>query len=169
MGHTNYWEVHNDNCQGAYNLAKDEMRAFMHYCLVKHKIILDIRKDIDPLTNEPYNDINFNGVQDEACENFHLPELVKDIYNDSISFCKTAEREYDPIVMGCLFILKKYLGNGCTIKSDGYNHKSLNANCDNYCDWGIKEGYKLFKEYQTISPNGWDTGGILPLFKPGKK
>lgn len=168
MGHTNYWTVHNDKCQGAYNLAKEEMRTFMHYCLVKHKIILDITKENDPISDEPIDMICFNGVGDESCETFYLPELIADVFNDSFPFCKTMERDYDPVVMGCLFILKKYLGTACTIKSDGYNHKSLNPNYDNYCDHGIKEGYKLFKEFQAICPNGWDSGGILPIFKPGK-
>jgi len=168
MGHTNYWMVHTDKCQGAYNLAKEEMRSFMHLCLVKHKIILDIHKETDPLTDEKYDDISFNGIGDEGCEEFFLPELIADVFKDSFPFCKTNDREYDVVVVGCLFILKKYLGSAVTIKSDGFQHRSIKGtewNATEYTDDGIKRGYELFKEFQTICPNGWKTGGIIPLFK----
>ena len=67
-----------------------------------------------------YGGLKINGKGDNAHEDFALPEHFRD--NVEGSFCKTARKPYDIVVVACLCILKDKLGSAFSVSSDGrYN------------------------------------------------
>jgi len=113
MGYTTYWNT--DGCS-----REKDQRVFED---VRH-VILDIferHRDIIYLEyDEPdkpplltYNQIRFNGKEDDGHETF-LFEL-----DGSFAFCKTARKPYDLPVCEILLVLKAFLPE-LMIDSDGF-------------------------------------------------
>lgn len=142
MGYTNYWNFKknvtiNSNMNKRYELAKNEINDLLNY--VQMNNIVKIKNDSDHLI------INFNGdpTTNNDHENFVLLDTLQENVNDW-SFCKTARKPYDKVVISSLFILKEHLYNFVNISSDGYS----NTKTHKYCDDEIHEGYKLYKNYK---------------------
>lgn len=61
--------------------------------------------------------IRFNGLGEEGCETFLVPQ--DDEISNFGSFCKTNHRPYDIIVCSCLIVLNHHLGRKFTVSSEG--------------------------------------------------
>jgi len=156
MGYTNYWKFKNINCQKQYDLAVAEIVDFVKWG-VSEKYAVNIEDD------ETF--IEITGDPEDTVESFFLDKDLNQININELYWCKTGRNEYDGIVLASMFILKKYLHGAIELSSDGFNHKSINSNYEEYCDFEIKEGYLLFKKFQATLPNEFKSGGIIPLFK----
>lgn len=69
-----------------------------------------------------YGGIKLNGKQDNAHEDFVLPEHFSDNFRPEFGgggFCKTARKPYDLVVVACLAVLKYRLGDAIQVSSDG--------------------------------------------------
>lgn len=66
-----------------------------------------------------YGGINVNGSRENAHEDFTLAEHFRD--NEDFSFCKTAAKPYDVIVVACLSILAHRMKGVVKVSSDGEN------------------------------------------------
>lgn len=64
-----------------------------------------------------YGGIKVNGSRENAHEDFILMEHFKD--NETFSFCKTAMKPYDTVVVACLTVLKHRMKGAVTVSSDG--------------------------------------------------
>jgi len=64
-----------------------------------------------------YGGIEVNGSR----ENGHEPFILREHFNENeeFSFCKTAQKPYDVVVVACLIALKNRLGNLIEVSSDG--------------------------------------------------
>jgi hypothetical protein len=82
-----------------------------------------------------YGGLQVNGSKDEGHEEFSLREHYNQNFEkcnprmlecseNSFHFCKTARKPYDKVVVACLLILKRHLGDLIEVSSDG--------DC---CDW----------------------------------
>jgi len=61
--------------------------------------------------------VRFNGVGSDGYETFYLPrETDGDV---SVSFCKTAQKPYDVVVVAVLCAAKEHFGGAVEISSDG--------------------------------------------------
>jgi len=68
--------------------------------------------DEPPIADEEV--IRFNGVDDDGHETFVVtPDKV------GFGFCKTAQKPYDLVVVACLLVLNKVLGDKIEVSSDG--------------------------------------------------
>jgi len=63
-----------------------------------------------------YGGIELNGKGDNAHESFNLREHFAE---NEASFCKTARKPYDAVIVACLALLKYRLGDAITVSSDG--------------------------------------------------
>lgn len=120
MGYSHYWRLKSDARQSSYKEALADIRK-----IIKDNISILANgmgdKDSLPKTQK---EISFNGIEDESHETFFLPtSLLKFDYGRddgwSFDFCKTAQKEYDKIVVACLCILKFHLKDKIQIESDG--------------------------------------------------
>lgn len=59
------------------------------------------------------NDISFNGIDDESHETCYVPKAATEF-----EFCKTARKEYDPVVVEVYKLVRKYLPT-TVLSSDG--------------------------------------------------
>ena len=70
------------------------------------------------------DEINFNAMQPEDCENFRYPpqfaQNKKFGIEEGFNFCKTNQMPYDPVVGATLIAIKHHLGNYVSVSSDGY-------------------------------------------------
>lgn len=71
--------------------------------------------------------IRFNGVDEDGHETFVVEQKFsigsyesQDDDGKYFSFCKTARKPYDTVVVACLIILKHYFGEDLRLSSDGY-------------------------------------------------
>lgn len=158
MGYTNYWIFKSENCQKEYTEAKKEIRNFIKWSRKIHKYEIRCQR-----FKKPNDSLSFNGIGKESCEDFFLDDYIS--LARAFNYCKTNRQDYDGMVIASMFILKKYLNNNIQLKSDGFSHKSIEPNWEEYCDTEIKEGHLLFKEFQKTLPTEFKSGGIIPLFK----
>jgi len=71
-----------------------------------------------------YGGLLVNGKGNDGHQDFSLREHFTQNFEASygtpgFNFCKTARKPYDTVVVGCLAILKKYLGDSIEVSSDG--------------------------------------------------
>lgn len=64
-----------------------------------------------------YGGLNVNGKGEDGHETFILREHFNQ--NEAFSFCKTARKEYDLVVVACLAVLKHRMGDAIEVSSDG--------------------------------------------------
>lgn len=118
MGYTHYWKfkklkgkVNEANYQKAIAKCQGVVREYAK----AHGGISGYTAHCKP---GEYGGVNFNGSKDDGHETFILREHLNQ--NEAFNFCKTARKPYDGLVVACLIILKKYLGDGIEIGSDGF-------------------------------------------------
>ena len=115
MGFTHYYRKGSGTAEPAHIEKADE-------------IILKILQDHDTSLAGPHGkkgtkpeiderSIAFNGIEEESHETFFIPRNPK--YLHDFNFCKTARKDYDPIVTAVLTILALYWGPAIEISSDG--------------------------------------------------
>ena len=132
MGYTHYWEIKPTVNKKQYKLALAKIRELIE--LYKHKIpvgntaggyyseyteeILAGGHGEKPIKKSEYRTwISFNGLGDMSHETFSLPSTA--LKDTGFSFCKTARKPYDVIVVASLAILKHYLADEFKFTSDG--------------------------------------------------
>jgi len=64
-----------------------------------------------------YGGIEVNGSRENGHETFILREHFRD--NEDFSFCKTAQKPYDVVVVACLTVLQHRLKGAVKVASDG--------------------------------------------------
>lgn len=120
MGYTHYWKFIDNNDgkdnQKLYDEAKEEIKDFVNYAMNDRFYNLAAAWGKEGTLPVLGKYISFNGVGEESHETFYLEE---NFINDKFNFCKTARKEYDDVVVGCLLILKKHLNDSIKISSDG--------------------------------------------------
>jgi len=106
MGYTHYWRQESEIPQAVWD-------RFTAKIGPKLSLYGDILDELE-VTEER---IWLNGVGDDAHETFVLERC-----GGSFSFCKTARKPYDPIVVACLVLLREQTkggDSGFTWSSDG--------------------------------------------------
>lgn len=101
MGYTHYW--------GPFEGTEDKYQDAMNDC---QKILENQMHFIEDNSSDGM--IYFNGLGDEAHEDFMLPTWSQEIKD--FNFCKTARKEYDIVVVACLAVMAEA---GLNVHSDG--------------------------------------------------
>jgi hypothetical protein len=99
MGYTHYWTIASGASQANYSKA---LKVCQEIVKAKQTIL-------------ETNEIGFNGIDDQAHEDFCLPKEIR----AGFEFCKTARKAYDIAVVACLIALKRELGGDIAVKTDG--------------------------------------------------
>lgn len=122
MGYTHYWLVDRDVDPAKLAEAGREMAKVIRAARVP------LADGLGQAGTEPVIDLDagtvwFNGVDDEGYETFYWPpELSKPSHDDpgrTYDFCKTWRMPYDPVVVACLLVAQRVLGDRIEIGSDG--------------------------------------------------
>ena len=136
MGYTHYWTI-NALATPEYKRAIKEIKKLIEW---EKKNCVSSLIENNPTAK---NEIDFNGaLYETSCENFALPNKLKNIGLKNMGFCKTNRHEYDLMVVASLFILKKHMGSAIVLQSDGYdNPKSFDEEIFNAFEF-----YKMFQD-----------------------
>ena len=124
MGYTHYWSFKKPK-RGEVRAAEKKYAAAIKDCATLIRSYYIANGGLSGYTAHSkigkYDGILFNGKGDLAHEDFSLRETYKECYSDdAFNFCKTARKPYDEVVVACLLILKRHLGDLIEISSDGY-------------------------------------------------
>ena len=147
MGYTSYYRFEKtsekaSDVEKKYQKAIKEIAETVIYA--KHNVV-----NLAGVTSHTkvgqYGGISFNGVKEEGHDDFELREHFKQ--NEPFNFCKTAQKEYDIVVVAALIILKHRLGANVDVSSDG-----------EWADW--VEGLELAKKVTGLKSLK------IPLHKP---
>lgn len=121
MGYTHYWTFKNER-GNAQKIEQNYQRAIKK-C---QKIVRTYAKKHGGIAGysahtTQYGGLNFNGSRENGHETFVVREHFSQNFTDGrgFSFCKTAQKPYDVLVVACLIILKHYLGKNIDVASDG--------------------------------------------------
>lgn len=125
MGYTHYWEIKEPIDADAWSKLQKGIQQIVGTAQ-------DAGIDIKDESNDER--IVFNGVGAGEHESFFL-----ELGDEGFNFCKTAGKPYDMAVTASLILLKKELGNGVTIKSDG-----------RWADW--ESGQLLYETVFNVQP-----------------
>lgn len=111
MGYTHYWKAQDDVDDAAYTAALKDIAKIVKS---KAKILAGPfgEKGTLPKTT---GGIAFNGIEDDSHETFDLPASAGQL--EDFSFCKTARKPYDIVVVAALTRLAEV--PGISISSDG--------------------------------------------------
>lgn len=111
MGYTHYWEDTSDIDIAEYNAAIKDIAK-----IVKAKVDILANGHGDEGSKPGFeSDIWFNGQGDDSHETFYLPKDPAQF--EKFSFCKTAQKPYDVVVVACLTRLAEV--DGIKVSSDG--------------------------------------------------
>lgn len=125
MGYTHYWEIKEPIDSDAWDKLRKGIQQIVG---TAQDAGIDIKDD----SND--EQILFNGVGAGEHETFSL-----ELGDEGDNFCKTAEKPYDMAVTASLILLKKELGDGVIIKSDG-----------TWADW--ESGQLLYETVFNVQP-----------------
>jgi hypothetical protein len=126
MGYTHYWYLSPKITKPAFDKVKTDIRK-----IVKHGVAAGVLGGWDGGDSKVITkkEIRFNGIGDEGCEDFYLPNVPKDLLKDGyiqadedgfvFNFCKTRGRDYDIYVVACIAVLKSHLHDLVKCHSDG--------------------------------------------------
>lgn len=120
MGYTNYWRIKCGVKESTYKNALKDIRKIIK----ENSSILANGMGDSGSYPKIKGEISFNGIEDQSHETFHLPNTINKFdfrfgETCSFDFCKTAQKNYDKIVVACLCVLKYHLGHLIEISSDG--------------------------------------------------
>jgi hypothetical protein len=116
MGYTHYWNLQLDTPRPMIDKALADcrkiMRKFDTY-IAGWDGEVGVKCDLEGVA--------FNGRGDEGHESFHFPPKMTANFdeNTTFSFCKTARKEYDLVVVACLAAIADRLGKYVDVSSDG--------------------------------------------------
>lgn len=113
MGFTHYFTLN-------ATITETKWKRFTNHV---NRILANVPNDIDivnghgatgtePLVND--KEIAFNGLGELSHETFYVSRN-----GQGFNFCKTAQKPYDVAVVACLVSMKKILGKGVEVSSDG--------------------------------------------------
>ena len=116
MGHTNYWNQQRELPAKAFAAAVKDCKTIMRH--------LKIPLGGPDGTGRPVfgpDIISFNGKGEYAYETFSVSRLDAgpDEGPTVFNFCKTNHLPYDLCVQAALIVLKRHLGKGIIVSSDG--------------------------------------------------
>lgn len=158
MGYTHYWTIelaeNEEKAEEAYSKAILACQRF----IVSYNMVIKTQDRSHPARLAgfsahcmpgKYKGLNVNGTKELGHETFYFEESYKKALG--FNFCKTNRKPYDTVVVGCLAIMKHFLGDVIDVSSDGDKD-----------DWayGIRTVNKLLnKEYGIIlNPIGVSSG-----------
>jgi hypothetical protein len=136
MGYTHYWYLNND--------ADEEIlkSKYAELLPIVKKITEESHIRLESSLSEEY--IHFNGIEGDGHEDFlwfpgHRTKFNMVLGNQNFSFCKTARKDYDVVVVAILCAIQRIYGDELVkISSDG----DMNG-----CDW--EPGRALFEKVMT--------------------
>jgi len=160
MGYTHYWYKVKELPKNKWELFLDDFSKLIHEAKFGDLIEGGIH-------GEAYQDdiVDFNGIGEEAHENFYFPRVedtskFTQYQNGKIfNFCKTARKEYDPVVCSALIVAKKHFGSLIDISSDGSNEAEMWHEAKEYCQntlgYGAQfefsnQGNSIFRRKQKV-------------------
>jgi hypothetical protein len=111
MGYTHYWTQHRDFTPAKWRTITNDVKAIIKLASRTIQLADDLGE------GKPFFDaetIMFNGIGDAGHETFAI-----DRESRGWSFCKTAEKPYDVVVVACLCYLNSIYSSH-EITSDGY-------------------------------------------------
>ena len=108
MGYTHYWTISEPIDADAWSKLQKGIQEIVG---TAQDAGIDIKYEATDTT------IVFNGVGAGEHESFFL-----ELGDEDFNFCKTAGKPYDTAVTASLILLKKELGAGVIVKSDGQWH-----------------------------------------------
>ena len=116
MGYTHYWKVKLDTPKQLMNSAIADCRKIMEK---SGKLIGGWPGYGTPESSK--KSVFFNGKGKEAHEAFSFPPSMVEGYEPGVTFtfCKTARKEYDVVVVACLAAIFDRLGQYVMVSSDG--------------------------------------------------
>lgn len=133
MGYTHYWYRQEEIPLPAWRSFTSQVKAILS---LKGTDAPPVAEESDTAAPPVVTDLEvvFNGVGDDGHETFYvarvlpkgrhrfrgtvgekLPSGKKSVF----TFCKTARKPYDKVVVACLYALKAALGDDAKIESDG--------------------------------------------------
>ena len=113
MGYTHYWTMKRDFTIEEFSALALWVRG--HYEKTAHDIIFDWSGKNQPTINN--DKISFNG--DKSKNHDYETFCLEREYNSASSFCKTAERPYDRIVIDVLRKAREIAPDAIELRSDG--------------------------------------------------
>lgn len=139
MGYTHYWQFKKPK-KGTADKTEKTYQSTIKECAKIVKAYYAVNGGLSGFTAHTpigkYGGLQVNGKGDDAHEEFSMREHYRQNFEgdpfDRCTFCKTARKPYDIVVVACLIVLKHRLKDLIVVSSDGYTD-----------DW--KEGLRLAK------------------------
>ena len=126
MGYTHYWRQKETLNQSDWALVVEDARAILE------KTTVPLAWEYDESDRPPQIDgelVRFNGLGDDGHETLYLTRQRRDLYDyekqfedakdGAFSFCKTAYKPYDVVVVAVLACLSDRFPEAFTVSSDG--------------------------------------------------
>jgi hypothetical protein len=122
VGYTHYWRVDRDADRARLVEAGREMAKVLRASAVPLADGMG-EPGTEPVIDLDAGSVWFNGVEDDGCETFYWPpDLGRPAQNDpgrTFDFCKTWGMPYDSVVVACLLVAQRVLGEQIEVTSDG--------------------------------------------------
>lgn len=124
MGYTHYWNVREDTPSRKLIGAAQQMLRVVEATTVPLGAWDGNTEFAPDLNNLIDGSIRFNGVKEDAHETFIFGAMSREKYLGigpegwAFAFCKTAQKPYDVVVVACLLVAQKELGDAIEISSD---------------------------------------------------
>lgn len=114
MGYTHYWSGQRDFTSVEWKAIKAGAKKII--AAAKKDGVLVAFEYTEPKQKAEISDtrIRFNGIEDEGHETFAL-----DIQREDFTFCKTARKPYDAVVVSILAMADKVAPGALKLSSDG--------------------------------------------------
>ncbi len=142
MGYTNYWNFNKVN-NTTYASAKKRIIKLVQFAISKGYSLGNGDGENGSIPEMVNGLICFNGIESESHEPFYLANKLSK--NDSsFNFCKTANKEYDAVVVAAILILKDTMKDAIDISSDGI---STDAAYDYYITVDMVKGMQLYLDF----------------------
>lgn len=129
MGYTHYWSFNKAPKGQAARAEKTYLKAIKEcakIALEYNRLCKELEQDENRLSGYTahtrvgeYGGLQINGKGGLSHESFDMREHYNQACEEG-SFCKTARKPYDLVVVACLCVLKHRLGELMNVSSDGY-------------------------------------------------
>jgi len=158
MGYTNYWTFKGINGidPTTVKIMKQSIGGFVQYAMDNGYALANGMGDNGtlPILN---TEIIFNGVEKYSHETFYIPATLSDGFN----FTKTARKEYDAVVVGCMLCMKVALPDHVKISSDGLCYYQGKLTVDDEVFAGIALWYKYLSQILTYPKSEFYVQALL--------
>jgi hypothetical protein len=158
MGYTNYWTFKGINNVDSKDITsmKQSIGSFVQYAMDNGYALANGKGDVGSVPTLD-TEIIFNGIADQSHETFYIPETLSDGFN----FTKTARKEYDAVVVGCMLCMKVALPDHVKLSSDGVCYYQGKLEVDDEVFAGIALWYKYLSQILTYSKSDFYVQALM--------